>query len=245
MRGPIRIGLLAISLVSMFAFIAASAFADADDHMLDAKGSATVLRDVSTATPKNQPDALEFVNNGEVKLATTLGTIGCTELEFGTTMLHNTVGNVVFALPFGVAEGDNCKLALVNVPTYFDTLNNGVVGNQANGAVASVTVADTNNNNKVMAKVENLKFSQKVPGVGGSGFCVGDVNGKEGTVENSEGPFVEESTPNLNVQFTETVIPVTNGEGVVAPNCPTEGKLTGNFFLETPSTVTDTAWFNT
>jgi hypothetical protein len=58
MRGSTRIGLLAISVVCMFAVMVASAFADADDQMLDSKGSATFLRDVSSATPKKTPDAL-------------------------------------------------------------------------------------------------------------------------------------------------------------------------------------------
>jgi hypothetical protein len=188
---------------------------------------------------------LEFVNNGEVKLATASFTQVCTEIELGATVLHNEVGKVQLALPFGVFEGDNCQVAGTRIPNYFDTLNSGAVGNQANGEVARITIADENNSTKLMAKVENLTFSFKVFGVGGSGFCVADVNGKTAQVENSEHEFVEETLPNLNLQFTETAIPIADGEGVVAPHCPSEGKLTGNFFLETPSTTTDTAWFKT
>jgi hypothetical protein len=86
------------------------------------------------------------------------------------------------------------------------------------------------------ATVNDLKFSQNIPGIG---FCTGDLNGITGTVTNSEGPFVEEKTPNLNVQFTKQKVAITSSGGT---NCPKEGELTANFFLETMSTKTDTAW---
>ncbi len=235
MRGPTRIGLLALSLVCMFAFMVATAFGDADDQLLNQKAGAA-LRDVTT-TPANQPDAGEFVNNGNVVLETSLGNITCTEIEFGTTVLKNKPGEVELALPFGVAEGQDCTNPTVGeVPTYFDTLATGPVGNSANGKVASVSIADTGVGTKIIATVHNLKFSQNLAGK----FCTGNLDLITGTVTNSEGPFVEEATPNLNVQFNEQKVAVTGEVG-----CPTEGKLTANFFLETPSTGTDTAWFNT
>jgi len=234
MRGSRRIGLTAISLVCMFAFMAASAFGDADDQLLNQKAGAA-LRDVAS-TPTNQPDAAEFVNNGDAVLSTSVGSITCTEIEFGTTVLKNKPGEVELALPFGVAEGQNCtNPTLGEVPTYFDTLATGPVGNSANGKVASVSIADTGAP-PITATLHNLKFSQRLAG----SFCLDNLDGVTGTVTNSEGPFVEETTPNLNVQFTEQKVPVTGP----AP-CPTEGKLTVNFLLETPSTGTDTAWFNT
>src|SRR2546422_11369802 len=70
----------------------------------------TLLRSV-TSEPKNQPDALEFANEGPVSfLLMRLGfikPITCTELEFGTTVVGNNslVKSVVetkLALPFGV-----------------------------------------------------------------------------------------------------------------------------------------------
>jgi hypothetical protein len=228
MRGSTRIGLLAVSLVCLFAVMAASAFADADDQLLDKKAG-VALRDVK-ATPANQPDALEFVANGEVILESSVGNLTCNEIEFGTTILSNVTGTVELAVPFGVAEGDTCT-----VPTYFDTLTTGPVGNSANGKVASVSLADTGAGTEIVATVHNLKFSQNITGIG---FCTDNLDGVTGKVTNSEGPFVEEAPPNLNVQFTKAKVPVT-GTG-----CPTEGKLTANFFLETPSTGTDTAWFN-
>jgi hypothetical protein len=230
MRGSTRVGLLAVSLVCLFAVMAASAFADADDQLLDKKAG-VALRDVK-ATPTNQPDALEFVANSEgVVLETSIGTLTCTEMEFGSTVLSNAAGAVELAVPFGVAEGDTCT-----VPTYFDTLATGPVGNAANGKVASVSIADTGAGTEMVATVHNMKFSQNIPGIG---FCTGNLDGITGKATNSEGPFVEEAPPNLNVKFTSSKVGVTGAAG-----CPTEGKLTATFFLETPSTGTDTAWFN-
>jgi hypothetical protein len=242
MRGSTRIGLLAVSLVCLFAFMVASAFADADDQLLD-KAAGTALRDVKTEPSPHQPDALEFVNNGAVILKTGVGTITCTELEFGSTVLSNKVGTVELALPFGVAEGDNCTTPLLekteNVPTYFDTLESGAVGNTANGKVASISLADSGAGTEIIATVHNLKFSQNIPTIG---FCTGNVDGKTGTVTNVTAGFVEESTPNINVQFTKAKIPITATGGT---GCPTtsEAELTANFLLETPSTTTDTAFF--
>jgi hypothetical protein len=229
MRGPTRIGLLALSLVCLFASMAASAFS-AERRVFDKKGG-TALRDVNSTPSKNQPDAIEFVNNGASKLATSVGTIECTELEFGTTLVNNDgVSALRLAIPFGVAEGDNCNLAGVgNVPTYFDTLANGAVGNAANGNVASATI--TGAVAPFTATLHDLKFSQNIAGK----FCTGELDKVEGKVENSSGPFVEEKTPNLELKIEKEV--TVSGTG-----CPTTAKLTANFFAETPSTTTDTAW---
>jgi hypothetical protein len=228
MRGSTRIGLLAVSLVCLFAFMATSAFS-AERRVFDKKGG-TALRDVNSTPNKNQPDAFEFVNNGTAKLATSLGTIECTELEFGTTLVNNDgVSALKLAIPFGVAEGDNCSLFGGFVPTYFDTLANGAVGNVANGNVASVTIAGAAS--PFTATLHDLKFSQNI----GGKFCTGELDKVEGKVANSEGPFVEEKTPNLELKIEKAI--TVSGEG-----CPTTATLTANFFLETPSTTTDTAW---
>jgi hypothetical protein len=231
MRGPIRTGLLAVSLCCLFALIAGSASATTAE-LLDKK-EGNLLRDVGRE-PKNQPDAGEFVNNGTVELVTTAGTIKCTEIEFGTTVVKNP--GVTLGLPFGVAEADNCSVAGVNVPTLFDTTNEGAVGTPG-GVVASVTVEKVGA--EFIATLHNLKFSQKVPLVGGTGFCTGNLNGLTGVVRNAEGALVEEKTPNLNVTFTKVKVPIENAG---AEKCPKEGELTANFFLETPSTETDTAF---
>jgi hypothetical protein len=245
MRGSTRVGLLVVSLICLFSFMSVAAYADKDDQLLD-KEKGVLLRDV-TSTPTNQPDALEFVNNGEVKLEATIAakkeTIVCTEIEFGGTVLDNNLKEekeaVTLAVPFGVAEGDNCKVGAANVPTYFDTLATGAVGNQATGKVASITIADSGAGSKIIATVHNLKFSQNIPGIG---FCTSNVDGKAGEVTNVTAGFVEEAAPNLNVQFTKAEVPIESSGGV---GCPTKGELTGNFFLETPSTQTDTAFFKT
>jgi hypothetical protein len=231
MRGSTRIGLLAVSAVSLFALVASSALAG--PRFWTDKTKTILLRDVN-ATPKNQPDAGEFVNNGNVVLETSLGNITCTEIEFGTTVVSNTETLAKLALPFGVAEGDNCSAPVVGqVLTYFDTLTNGVVGNATNSNVASVTVTEPGG--VKTATVNDLKFSQNIPTVG---FCTGNLNGITGTITNEE--FVtEEKTPNLNVQFTNVKVPIESSGGV---GCPKEGTLTGNFFLETMSTKTDNAF---
>jgi hypothetical protein len=228
MRGPIRIGLLAISLVCSFAFTAASAFA-ATPELLDKKGG-VLLRDLAKE-PKNQPDAIEFVNNGVAKLAIAgVGTIECSELEFGTTVVKNP--GITLALPFGVAEGDNCSLTGIgNVPTYFDTTEEGAVGNAATKKVATITVTEPTAN-VYAAVVHELKFSQNIAGK----FCTANVDGVEGKVVNSSGPFVEEEKPNLEAKVEKAKLTVT-GTG-----CPETAELTANFILETPSTTTDTAW---
>jgi hypothetical protein len=235
MRSSTRIGLLAVSLVCMFAVAAASAFgAERQLFNEEAVGTRKLLRDVNTKPPTGalQPDALEFANNGNAKLAIAgLGTIECSEIEFGTTLVNNNgVTALTLAVPFGVAEGDNCLLAGVgNVPTYFDTLANGAVG--SGGNVASVTITGANPG-PYTVEVHNLKFSQNI----GGKFCTGELNTLKGKVSNSKGPFVEEKTPNLEAKF-ESAIPVSGEAG-----CPTTATLTAAFFLETPSTTTDTAW---
>jgi hypothetical protein len=245
MRGSTRVGMLAISVVCMFAFTASAAFADEDDQLLD-KAGGTGLRDV-TAGPKNQPDALEFVNNGNVELGGIAGLespIVCKEAEFGTTVLRakaTATLPVEVALPFGVAEGDECTSKAggltIKVPTYFDTLASGAIGNAANGKVAAATIADTGPDTAAAVTLHNLKFSQNI----GGKFCVANLDGIVGHAANVTEGLVEEKPPNLNMHVTEVKVPIASGEG--STGCPTEGKLTANFFLETPSTTTDTAFF--
>src|ERR1700730_6009120 len=234
MRGSTRVGVLTVCLVSVFALMATSAWAG--PQLSTDNTRTTLLRDVN-ATPAHQPDALELVNNGNVELAVEIAglhkTIGCTEIEIGSTVLSNTNTLAKLALPLGIAEGDNCKVGTSNVPTYFDTLATGAVGNAANGNVASITVTEPKAG-ELIATINDLKLSHNVPGIG---FCTGDLNGIKGTITNVATGFVEEQTPNLNVQFTKAKVPITGVTG-----CPTEGEFTGNFVLETPSTTADTAF---
>ncbi len=244
MRSSIRIGLLAVSLVCAFALVVASAFADTDDQLRSAKAPAGApLRDVTTA-PINQPDAGEFVNVGNVELKTSSGVIICTEMEFGTTVVNNKPGEVTLALPFGVAEGDNCTNSIVGiVPTYFDTTAEGAVGVPGPPSkVATITITDKSPEvSPIIATVHNLLFSQHIPGIG---WCTGNVNGKEGKVTNGTEPFGEEGANGLKVRF-ETAIPITASPGQTCSLAGTNAELIAEFVLETPSTTTDGAWFET
>lgn len=202
-------------------------------------GETTPLRSVA-GVPKNQPDALEFVNNGPVEFALSIESempdIIC-EMEFGTTvLLNNGEQEPKLALPFGVAEGGSCGQEKVeeggeevpppnSVPTYFDT--------RANGSVpATITVAGAGPT--YTATVRKLKLSQNIAGK----FCTANLEGIRGTLSNVTTGFVEESPPNLNLQFTGVVVPVT----CTGTKQHISAALTANFFLETPSTDTDTAF---
>jgi hypothetical protein len=184
------------------------------------------LHDVKNIESKLQPDALEFNNNGPVEFATKAGTLTCTEMELGATVLKNNVKEVAtLAVPFGIAEGDSCT-----VPTYFDTLGNGAVG--AENKVASIAVAGAGPT--FTATIRNLKLSLNVSK---GTYCTANLNGIHGEVNNVIEGFVEEAPPNLNVQFTKAAIAVT-GTGCTE----TAAEFTANFYLETMSTITDTAF---
>jgi hypothetical protein len=156
--------------------------------------------------------------------------ITCTELEFGTTVVGNNslVKSVVetkLAMPFGVAEGDDCTTensagATESVPTYFDTTATGAVP-------ATITLTGP----PFMATFKKLKLSQKIEGT----FCTVSIEGVTGEVTNATAGFVEESPPNLNVSVSALVPVACPGEKVKA-------EVKARFFLETMSTVTDTAF---
>jgi hypothetical protein len=203
------------------------------------KTETTLLRDVKSTPNENQPDAGEFVNNGNIVLKTSGGlvnpTITCKEIEFGGAVISNTEALAKLAVASGVAEGDECTDENNNkVRTLFDTLASGAVGNAANGNVASVTV--TGETTPWTATVNDLRWSFNDTAIGSAIWCTGDANGITGTVTNSAGPFTEEKEPNLKAEFNAAAVTVT-GTG-----CPTKGSVTGTFFLETPSTLTDTVW---
>lgn len=236
-KKPIGLGLIA-ALAALLALAAVASPAGAFTPQLLNKNGGTLLRSVAT-TPKNAPDAGEFTNVGEVKLATGAGAIVCKELEFGTTVTQNTgtAGtDVILAIPFGVAEGDECLFGTSEVPTYFNTLTNGAVGNAATSTVATVNV-----NAAGTATFHNLSFTQNIPG--GVGFCKGNVDGVTGTVANGTEPFGEEGANGLTVTLTEKEIPITAAEGSACTGLAgTKAKLTATFRLETPSTGTEGWW---
>jgi hypothetical protein len=203
------------------------------------KTETLLLRSVKTP-PMNQPDALEFANQGTVAFILTNAkgeqkTIACNEIEFGTTVLANRNVNKAgepetkLALPFGVAEGDECTTpntagSLEPVPTYFDTL--------ANGAVPVVIAITGGPGPPFFATFKQLKFSQNIGGL----FCTENLAGIVGEVSNGAEPFVEEMPPNLSVGL--------KGSGPVTCGGKKAGtvEIIARFFLETMSTTTDTAW---
>jgi hypothetical protein len=227
---------MAVSLLCMFAFLAATAFADEDDQLLDKSTAGVLMHDVTTPNA-NQPDTLEFVNDGAVTFKTTTATVTCEEIEVGTTVVRAkaTMANptVALALPWGVAENGTDVLAPrdCSAPTWFDTTAEGAVG--AGVKVASVTVGDAAG--VWTAEFHNLKFSVELA----AGLvCTGNLDTVKVPVENVTTGFVEENKPNVNAKFEATAVPVT-GTG-----CPTASELTGKFFLETGSGKFDTAFLS-
>jgi len=230
----LSIGLIPVLVAAMFALTAASASAALRIYNKKPSSGGTALRDVKAA-PANQPDAGEFVNNGNIELKTGAGTITCTEQEFGTTVVNNNGTEALkLALPFGVAEADNCSVSGANVPTYFDTTAEGAVG--VGASVASITVTEAGG--KLVAEFHNLKFSQNI----GGNFCTGEVSNKTANVTNGTEPFGEEGSPvakALKVKFEKASIPIS---GATCPLAGSNAELTGEYYLETPSTETEGAY---
>jgi len=229
MSKKLLIGVACVLIVG--ALSAASASAAAFPQFWTDSTKTTLLRSV-TAVPKNQPDALEWVNNGPVEFVLTPSTkeapVLCNEVEFGTTVLVNSGElETKLALPFGVAEGDDCIQdmpgGVIEVPTYFDTGANGVVP-------ASITF--TGAKPPFIATLHKLKFSLNKSRT----FCTVSLEGAKGTVENVVEGFVEESPPNLNMTFPG--VPTS----VICGTTKLKGIFAANFFLETMSTTTDTAF---
>jgi alpha-tubulin suppressor-like RCC1 family protein len=186
----------------------------------------TALRSV-TSTPIDQPDALEFVNSGPmvIELSNKRAPHAC-EVEFGVTVLvNNGTAQTKLALPFGIAEGNSCKEGEEIAPTYFDT--------RANGSVpATITIGGAGPT--YTATVHRLKLSQNIGGT----FCTETVNNVTGTLTNVTAGFVDEAPPNLTLQITHAPIKIS----CPASELKVTATLTASFFLETPSTATNTAF---
>jgi hypothetical protein len=245
MKSKVLLGVMSALLVG--ALSAAPTFAHVPQFWTD-KTETTLLRSVTSLPSKLQPDAMEFVNNGPIE--TTIRTIptmkektveertvACTEVELGTTVLVNnpeggkTLENEL-AMPFGIAEGDSCAEPAGGpaIPTYFDTSAAGVVP-------ARVTFSGGPKPTPIFATIHKLKLSENIGGF----FCTLTLEGAKAEVNDSTGPFTEEAPPNLNLQFTRA--PLTGScEGKIVRKL--KGEFTANFYLETMSTLTDTAWIN-
>jgi alpha-tubulin suppressor-like RCC1 family protein len=202
----------------------------------------TLLRSVSSE-PKNQPAALEFANSGSVEIEAGSpvekpagSLVDCTEVELGMTVVVNSENELKLKMPFGVAEGDNCvdQFGKAFVPTYFDTTAAGVV------PAAFKITEPVAGSRQYVATITNLLLSQKYP----ERFCTDNLSGIKATaVENGLGALSEESAANLHIRIIDAPISVS-----CAPiGNPTKrerftGRVSADFFLETMSTTTDTAF---
>jgi hypothetical protein len=243
-KKPIGLGLIvALAALGSMAFLASSAFGAEQLYNKKPSAGGVLLRSLTTA-PKLQPDAGEFVNSTNVTLVVPeLGTVTCKELEFGTTVKNNAgAGATTLALPFGVAEGDECTTVAggvtFEVPTYFDTNEQGAVGTGAT-TVATATLAGANPNGK--ATFANLFFSQHLPT---GEWCRSKFGGVTAAIANGTEPFGEEGGSGLTATFTNALLPIEEAEsGLCAKQKGKNFTLNGTFRLETPSTGTDGWWY--
>jgi hypothetical protein len=242
MKKTMTFGLL--SIVAAVSLSAAPASAAGPAVFRTEQGGA-LLRSVSTLPSLRQPDAIEFNNEGPLSFVLrfiplkgekegAIKTVVCTEFELGTTVVTNVLEGVEenrLAMPFGVAEGDNCQeIGGPAVPTYFDTSAAGVVP-------ATITFMKTTPEH-ALATVHKLKMSYNV----GGKFCTAIFEGTKGTVVDSKGPFssmTEEGPPNTAIEFVNAPF---NGSCEGKPVRKFNGELTAKFFVETMSTLTDTVW---
>jgi hypothetical protein len=237
-RRGIMVKRLTVCLASALAFgalFASSAAASLFQLWTDSTKT-TLLRSVSTE-PKNQPDALEFVGELSFKFLSETN-VQCHEVEFGTTVVVNSpegeakTGENKLAMPFGVAEGDNCSNEGVEeggspVQVFFDTSGGGSVP-------ATITYGKPGAGGALVGRLHKLKMSVFTP----ARKCTVIIpEGTELIFENPTGGLVEEAPPNLQAHTSEVA---------VTASCPPEKKQKwtwrAEFFLETPSTVTDTAF---
>jgi hypothetical protein len=227
MRGLRRAGLLAISVVSVLAFTAAAAFADADDELFT-KPTGVLVRDTATL-PANQPHAIEIVNSGNTKLEVIgVATSECTESEFGTFVTK--AKEPALSVPFGVFE--NCTVTGgAFAPVYLDTVAGPPVA-----AAATATVADTNNG-VFKVTLKGLKLSLLTAAVGNCIF-VSPAAGIVGTWTNGAGPFEPEES-----ETNQTAVDFTGQELESEGNCAgaaRKAKITaGKYFVETASDAKD------
>jgi len=228
-------------LVALLAMAPVSASA-APEFWSEAGPGRELLRSVSSVPSKDQPASIEFNNSGEVSfLVHTIGktkefkeefVVLCNEFEYGTTVVTNNPegigGENKLALPWGVAETDSCQEGAGGppVPVYFDTTAAGVV---------PATITFSGVFPAIKATLHKLKLSMQV----GKVFCTSTFENTSGEVVDVREGFVEETTPNTNIQFIRA--PFT-GTCEGKPLIKFSGLLTANLFVETMSTTTDTVW---
>jgi hypothetical protein len=201
----------------------------------------TPLRDLKTS-PTDHPDIVEFANQGPVtfsmELPTGEVTVVCKRVELGaTTIINNGVEETMLSVPFGVFEGDQCVRSTgFLVPTRFETLppgeGTGVVGTATKTAIITVTGSSA----PFTATIHYMTISQDF----GGKFCAWNLDQIPGLIENTTEAFVEEAPPNLSLKFHAVEVPVKNM--TKSEGCPKTGQFSAEFFLETMSTATDTAF---
>lgn len=240
MKGKFLVGLVSVLVVGVL--LAGPAAAHTPRFFNEASvGTRVPLRSVASLPSIRQPDAIEFNNNGNVTLTLhflptkgkgeTTTTVVCTEIEFGTTVVTNNLEATEeankLALPFGVAEGNECKEPPgAPVPTYFDTLATGVV---------PAYIMFSGEKPLLKASIHNLKLSSVV----GGKFCTSTFENTIGEVVDELPGIPEETIPNTHLVFTKAPFTGTcEGKPVTKFN----GELTAEFFVETMSTLTDTVW---
>ena len=226
MKKQLLIGALSVLIVGVLS--AAPAAAAPFPQFWTSSAKTTLLRSV-TAAPINQPDAMQFSNEGPVVfiLSSSEPAVVCNEVEIGSTVLVNTGElEAKLAVPFGVAEGDECvqefPARTLVVPTYFDTGPSG----------AMPTTITVTGGPPFIATVHKLKLSHNKAGT----FCTTNLEGIKGEFKNVAEGFVEESPPNLNLSFEGVPISFACGAS------KGKGVFIAHFFLDTMSTTTDTAF---
>jgi hypothetical protein len=221
----------ALSAFASCVFVASASASAAFPQLWTNSSKTELLRSV-TVLPKNQPDALEFeLTQGPMVFPSgeKHPPVLCNEVELGTTVLVNSgEAETKLATPFGVAEGDTCTIdepaGPLTVPTYFDTGTSGAV-------IGNITILG-GAGPPFHAVVHSMKLSINRAGT----FCTVALNGAAAGVENAVEGFVEESPPNLTLNFAG--VPVTTTCGAVKE----KGPFVAHFFLDTMSTTTDTAF---
>lgn len=239
MRGSRRIGLLAISVVCVFAFTATSAFADQLFTKEPALGG-VALRDIKDL-PENQPSAIELVSDGNTELKVGAKLSVCTEAEFGAFVVSNKgltdpAGDPVLAVPFGVFE--NCTVEAKNSPVYLDTEGN---PKAHSGIVAVINDDGVPNPNNVV--LTGLKLSLLLE-AGVTCTFETPAAGIVGAWVNEKGPFKEEEAEK------QTFVDFKGQKLNTSAACGTTAEIVkAKLFVETMSDSpnftgsSDTVWF--
>jgi hypothetical protein len=133
-----------------------------------------------------------------------------------------------------VFEGDECLELETGsfVPTYFDTNTAGVVPGK-------IDITEPKPG-ALVATFTNLRLSQRYPH---ERWCTLNLSGIKASIHDIVEGFVEENPPNLTLEIPTTNISDTckGGPGEISEKVK-GAQVRGDFYLETMSTLTDTAF---